>query len=166
MILESEDYFERLWTVYELATFLTVQPRGRVVFLQVNLPPVVFVANVIFTITTLVNFTMKTGYVNNTVQLTSSVVVVVFFIPGVFAFVLLMRRWVGDRERRAAFLGHFFRVEQARCSKEDDRVPVMTSIARLLQDMGGLRPGVLCKRRHRSSTTWSGTRCLWSCARP
>ena len=141
VILESDDYFERLWTVYELATFLTVQPRGRVVSLPENLPPVVFVTNVIITITTLVNFTMKTGYVNNTVQLTSSVVVVVFFIPGIFTLVLLMRRWVGDRERKVAFLGHFFRVEQAWCSNEDDRVPVMTNIARLLQDMGGLRQG-------------------------
>ena len=52
-----------------------------------------------------------------------------------------MRRWSGDRERKISSLGDAFRVEQARCSNEDDRVPVMENIAKLLQDMGDLRPG-------------------------
>ena len=81
VILESDDYFERLWTVYELATFLTVQPHGRVVFLPVNLPPVVFVANVLFTINSLVSFALKTVYVNDIVQLTFSVVRGLFLHP-------------------------------------------------------------------------------------
>ena len=36
LILQTDDYLERLWTVYEVATFLRLNLKGRLVILPVN----------------------------------------------------------------------------------------------------------------------------------
>ena len=64
VVLEDDDYLERLWTVYELATFLTLQPDGRVVILPVNLPMGVVVSSLVLTMSVVLNWSLRTNVVN------------------------------------------------------------------------------------------------------
>ena len=43
VVLYTRDYTQRVWTVYEMACFLCFHPEGRLVWLPVNLPPLVLV---------------------------------------------------------------------------------------------------------------------------
>ena len=69
VVLDSEDYLRRLWTVYELASFMIIRPRGRVVYLPVNLSVFVSVTCAAFLIVGLLLFVVKLEEVNDAVNL-------------------------------------------------------------------------------------------------
>ena len=80
VVLDSEDYLRRLWTDYELASFVIIRPRGRVVFLPVNFSVFVSVTFAAFLMVGLLLFVVKLLEVNDAVSLglPSAVLGVVF----------------------------------------------------------------------------------------
>ena len=136
VVLQANDYLERLWTVYELATFLVFHPEGRLVILPLNLPGVVLVSSAAFTMFGLVGFTFRTALVNEAVPFAaiySSISAILIRVPFVVFAVFMMRRWATEEETRANHLQHHFSIGSARCANEDDRAPVMANIVTMLQ---------------------------------
>ena len=147
VVLQDDDYLERLWTVYELATFLSLQPNGRVVILPVNLPIVVLVSSLSLTTSQLLNWSLKTKVVTGVSPISTPTTwfsVVVIILPALFVavfFVVLLRRWATEQEKRAQHLLHRFSIGSAQCTNEDDRAPVMANITALLRNTSRLPNG-------------------------
>ena len=139
VVLEGDDYLERLWTVYELATFLTLQPDGRVVILPVNLPMGV----VALTMSVMLHWSLRTNVVDEVLEVSAHTMwfSVVVLITHTLLSVVLMRRWATEQEKRAHHLQHHFSVRSARCTNEDDRAPVMANITALFQFTSRLEHG-------------------------
>ena len=139
LILESDDYMNRLWTVYELATFLSLHPRNRIVMLPVNLPQYVFVGSTVTSILHLVSFFLRSTAVNRIFPVAVTLGVFVgplVLLPGCIVLVFLTRRSAVEQRRRKLHLLHSFSVGSAECSNEDDRAPVLANISALLKELG------------------------------
>ena len=148
LALETDDYLERLWTVYELATFVMLHPEGRIVMLNVNLPPIVLVGSMILTILALVSFALQSTTMNRFLLVAATLstyagviiqlplLIFIVQVPCVLFIVIFMRRTAVEQERRAANLFHHFGIGRAGCTKEADRGPVLANITSLLHQMG------------------------------
>ena len=126
VVLLTDDYLERLWTVYEVATFIMLHPKGRLVVLKVNLPPVHDVSAFFFV--------LNTKAVNTYLPVVGSTAGSVY-VPVLLLFVLKLRRWALEQERRAAYLLSSFSVRSVKCSNESDYAPVMANIRAVLEQM-------------------------------
>ena len=138
VVLETDDYLERLWTVYELATYLLLHPQGRLVMLPVNLPPTVLLFSIVLTTCELISFVHRSTIVNEYLPFAASLGVwlaVLFHLPVFFIYVILLRRWAVEQQRRTAQLLHHFSIASAECANEDDRGPVMANITAMLNRM-------------------------------
>ena len=59
VVLFSKSYLQRLWTVYELASQLILQPQGRIVMLDLDAAPTVFLASAFWMISQCGGFVFK-----------------------------------------------------------------------------------------------------------
>ena len=130
-MLDCDDYFERLWTVYELSSFL-LRSRCEFAFLPVNLP---------FTVCTMSLATtpgIKSTFVHELAPWMATLeqfAAPLMLLPMFISLHLVQRMWAREQSRRLRRL-ESFSISTAECSSEDDSAPVEHNIAQLLQDLG------------------------------
>ena len=89
-MLYTRAYTQKVWTVYEMACFLCVHPKGHLVWLPVSLPPVVFVGSFAVWLWCVTSWAMRLTVVLDMI----SVPHVLFYavtVPGVLAITHMFR---------------------------------------------------------------------------
>ena len=135
VVLDSDVYFKRLWTVYELASCLVVDSTKLVVFLPVNLPATLHGLSSVVCIGLVVLFLCSTSWVDELFPSLNSVPIelrlFVLLCPSFAIATVIMRRWAREQARRKARL-QSFSIRNAECSDESDRKLVHADIVNLL----------------------------------
>ena len=146
LVLHTDDYFERLWTVYEVATFLLSNPKGRLVMLPVNLSITIVVGSLAHTMSSLLSFTIRTAVVSRAlpVYTPTTLFYPVVSVPFLLLLVLLTRRQAMEEKRRAEHLLYRFSIGGAKCANEADREPVKANIMASLRMMDHSREEATC----------------------
>jgi hypothetical protein len=146
LVVYTDTYLEKLWTVYELASFLAIHPRHKLDVLPVFLPVVivisvlvytVFHVTVVYTHSTYVIDAMYFGHDDMRQQhrFVYASVVMMFGLPTCTVCALLFRIWLQTLqliERRASE----FSVEAAKCFDEADRPIVQEGIHVFMKAIG------------------------------
>lgn len=133
VVLDCEDYLQRLWTVYELGSFLL--RNCKIVFLPVKLPPAVTIMCFETTLAALVNELCKTRFVSASAPELTTYAQSVALLPGVIAVAIIFRSWAKEQSRRLSRL-EAFSIATARCFDEGDRAPVLRNVTHLLYHTG------------------------------
>ena len=139
VVLESEEYFRRLWTVYELSSFL-LRRRCELVFLPVKLPFAVCIMSLATTVAIFVSEVMKSTFVHALAPWIATLGLFTTPLPLLPTFIsipIVQRMWAREQSRRLSRL-ESFSISTAKCSSEDDRAPVERNIMLLLKDLGHL----------------------------
>lgn len=128
-------YFKKLWTMYEVASFLTLQPGGRMKVIPVVLPTVLFAVSwldqIAFVLIFLTSMPSLGDDVSSMVPLTFHII----YFVAVMAFICILRRWAEERHQMFE-ISQQFRVADAVCSIESDRAAVQTNIVALMKHFG------------------------------
>ena len=142
IVLDCDDYLERLWTVYELSSFL-LRPRCEFLFLPVKLPLAVWIMSMTATAGLLMVELRKTTFVYDFAPWTEfwePLAVAVTLCPMFCALAVVQRMWAREQARRLSRL-ECFSIAAAKCSSEPDRAPVLQNIALMMEDTGRLKNG-------------------------
>ena len=142
VVLYTKSYLQRLWTVYELASQLILQPQGRIVMLDLDAAPTVFLASAVWMISQCGGFVFKMK------SLQGSHPPVVDrrrgFVPWLAAFIPflltthLLRRRAKAHSRSIDELVQKFSLRSAACVREADRAPVERNVVEMLKSQGRL----------------------------
>ena len=138
VVLDSDEYFERLWTVYELSIFL-LRPCSQILFLPVKLPLAVCMmsmttmAGLLFSV---MNETFDVPGIKDIpdisgVRASTAVVLLASWSPLIMLLAIVQRMWAREQDRRLRRV-KCFSFAAARCSSEDDRPVVGGNVARML----------------------------------
>ena len=138
VVLDSDEYFQRLWTVYELSSFL-LRPRCQILFLPVKLPLAVCLMSITTmdaTFVSAINLTFDVAGIKDLPQLGSismsrTVILVASWSPAFVLLATVHRMWAREQCGRLMRV-QCFRFAEARCSSEDDRAVVEGNVAQLL----------------------------------
>ena len=133
VVLYTRVYTQKVWTVYEMACFLCVHPGSGLIWLPVNLPPVVFVGSAAVLLTTLVEWGASLTHVRKILALPDLFYVATNF-PGVVAFTFMFRTLARKQAESNEDL-RLFSVRNAVCAVESDRAKVERNIASLMKDL-------------------------------
>jgi len=128
IILYTDSYLQKLWTVYELATFLAVKPLNKLHVVPVLLPMVWIIGLLIMYASGLVALLIATGYKFASGVLIGGLVPSILFVPA-------LRRWAHDLERIPQRLANFT-CDGLLCMYEDDRRLVYGNIVELMKAAG------------------------------
>ena len=145
VVLDSDSYFNRLWTVYELGSCLVVDRNKLIVFLPVNLPPYVHGCSAAVCAGTVIFFLVSTAEAEELFPILSSLsfearLFVLNFVA-LAIFVVIMRRWSREQDRRKSRV-HNFSIRNAVCTDERDREAVQANIVNLVKDAGLFASGL------------------------
>ena len=136
IVLDSESYFNRLWTVYELASCLVVDSGKPIVFLPVNLPVHLHGAGAVICFATVLHFLLNTAWAHETFPIlkgASAAVLVLLLLPGFAIVTVVLRRWAREQARRKTRL-QSFSIRDSECTDERDRQAVYANIVNLIED--------------------------------
>ena len=137
VILQSEEYLERLWTVHELGTVLLIHKSPNIIILPLNIAPFLFACSAVHTISELCKWTVRTTWA---AKLGVSATLMINLPPCVhtmvvIAFVLFFRRSEKEQERRRRQL-RTFSISFAKCGQEEDRASVQNNIFAMMKAIG------------------------------
>ena len=143
VVLHTNNYLQRLWTVYEMASHLILQPQGRILTLDLDAAPTVFLASAFWMIKQWGVFVSKIkrleGVLPSIIVLRgrAHVPLLLGFIPLLWLTSLLRRR-AKAHTRSIDELLQNFSVRSAACVCEADRAPVERNIVEMLKSQGQL----------------------------
>lgn len=126
LIIYSDMYLTRLWTVYEVACFLSLHTTARLTVIPIYQPIMVLLSTFTWylaeaiSVTLLINGGPK-NYVLQTI--------------GTFVMVWFMRRWARMKVQIQERMENF-RVQDCECACEEDRPLVLVNIALLMRGIG------------------------------
>ena len=133
VVLYSEVYLQRLWTVFELTAFLAVKPDGRLVVQPVILGQVAFFLFVTETFRTLEVFLMPMpsswGQLTLTDHLPSVAIMALDFL-GILICTIILRIWGRTRANMMQQICNFT-FAGAKCQVEADRIEIMGAVKAL-----------------------------------
>jgi len=120
VILYSDAYLTRLWTVYELASYLLLQPDGRVEFLPVDIPQLPLIGLVI------VSFAPRSHFYE------------FWWVAELIGLLLmsLMCRWLAALHKRMYAAFENFDMFETKCFYEADRRVVESNVEAYMKHMG------------------------------
>ena len=142
VVLYTNNYLQRLWTVYEMASHLILQPQGRILTLDLDAAPTVFLASAFLMIKQWEVFVSKIKRLEGV--LPSIVLRGRAYVPALLAFIpvlwgtSLLRRRAKAHTRSIDELVQNFSVRSAACVCEADRAPVEINIVEMLKSQGQL----------------------------
>jgi len=135
VVLYSDVYLQKLWTVYEVATFLFLHPQGKLKWLPVIFPKVVFSGLVLVSLSRLCLSLFSTKLVQDTVMVdarhvryASWLVRWALMLPCITAFSLILRQWAKQQALMKRRLRKFT-IAEASCLEENDREIIMGNVA-------------------------------------
>lgn len=138
VVLYSDLYLERLWTVFELSTFLALKPNGRLLVQPVALGPLTFffVAIQAFRVLEVVLLPSRWDQLlSDPVTFAWGVTVMSLDLLGLLLCALLLRIW-GRTRASLAQQAAAFSFCRAKCHVEADRDQISTAIQVLAEKVG------------------------------
>jgi len=127
LVLYSDIYLQKLWTVYELATYLMLYPRGDLVFRPVFFPQVVLwgmamvgFSRITFEIYGLDFVHQRLHHAGVSAWVLNDWLWPLMTLPSIFVMTAMMRRWAEEQEKTRERLSSFS-IRNATCLSEDDR---------------------------------------------
>lgn len=140
LVIYSDTYLHKLWTVYELACFMTLHPRNRLTVVPVILADVMIMGiNLFFLISVLDTVSsmtaVRTALGGAQSEMAGYILKLLFALPCVVALCKVWRNWLQELcriDEQAAD----FSVLKAECFNEGDRPLVQNSIARFMRGIG------------------------------
>eukprot|EP00928_Gymnodinium_smaydae_P053971 TRINITY_DN37828_c0_g1_i1.p1 TRINITY_DN37828_c0_g1~~TRINITY_DN37828_c0_g1_i1.p1 ORF type:complete len:614 (-),score=119.80 TRINITY_DN37828_c0_g1_i1:38-1879(-) len=152
VVLYSDVYLQKLWTVYELATFLLLFPSSRLYVQPVLLTKVVLMGMLTVCASRLAfafyyfrirRFIILDFHISQFTmgRLTTWMVPeLAIFLPFLLLMVVVLRRWAAQRLKIYTQL-RSFNIYQASCLNEQDRVVVERNVAVFATHLGFAEPG-------------------------
>ena len=139
VVLYSEVYLRRLWTVFELTTFLALKPKANLLVQPVILGPVTFFLVVVQSLRILEVFLVPSAW-EGLSSLDPSLcaaagVVVALDLLGILACTVLLRTWGCIRANMESQIQQFS-FAGAECHVEADRIEIMGAIKALARQEG------------------------------
>lgn len=130
LVCYNQLYLSKLWTVYELATFLTTSPASNIKFMPTHIPEFVVCGLLIFYVVDMTNLALQwTG---------SKLQPMLYSYPFLCLGVALMLRRASRERLQIRTRLMAFRVRDAHCFCEDDREIVNTNVAQMMRLSLGL----------------------------
>lgn len=137
VVLQSDVYFDRLWTTYEMASRLVVDGGRGIVILPVNLPSFVLGSSAAVTIALVIFFlvtnTQSKGLLPILQHLPVAVQIFIVLLPLCAAVIVIFRMWSREQATRKNRVQNFS-IRNVACTDERDRKPVYANIVNLLED--------------------------------
>ena len=142
VILQADDYLQRLWTVFEFGSVLLVHTSPSIVVLPVTMAPPVLFSCILFAMNQLLAFTSETALVaafgmHSVVRFYGPLLV---HVTTLLLGNLSLRSGHRESERRVNELADFS-ILTARCAVEEDRAVVHRKIALMMQATGTMEAG-------------------------
>ena len=139
VVLYSELYLQRLWTVFELTTFIALKPEGRIVVQPVILGPVAGYFVIIQALRIPELFLVPLSWQNlRAIDLASaigSIVIISVDLLSLFFGAVLLRMWGRIRSRMTQQI-ESFSFDHAECHIEADRIEILGAIKALARKEG------------------------------
>lgn len=140
LIVYSDLYLQKLWTVYELASNLVLHPGGPVIVVPVFLPELVLRGILFWLVFTTIHLTMSLEVIwdfvdNSTLSHYLDVGVTLgLMLPASAALMVTQRKWARKRADIQRLVENFS-ITRAACFCEDDRPVVQGNIASFMRDL-------------------------------
>eukprot|EP00443_Scrippsiella_acuminata_P003009 CAMPEP_0115272812 /NCGR_PEP_ID=MMETSP0270-20121206/54820_1 /TAXON_ID=71861 /ORGANISM="Scrippsiella trochoidea, Strain CCMP3099" /LENGTH=550 /DNA_ID=CAMNT_0002689239 /DNA_START=78 /DNA_END=1728 /DNA_ORIENTATION=- len=138
LIIYSDTYTKKLWTMYELATFLAIRGPGRLVvvpaFLASMIPKAFACAAAYSLVSELLCITVFVDYVGFS-RSTVTLLTTLTYLPLLVAANALFRWWAHEQRRMLEAPPRHFNYANATCFVESDRELVNGNIARYMKDL-------------------------------
>lgn len=129
VIVYTDIYLTKLWTVYEVACFLSLHPTSHLVVLPTFQPVIVFGGIASLFVIRMVGLMLLTQGL--------ALLISTFFLRGlvIVALTVILRRWARDKAAIHQRIARFH-VDACTCFCEDDRPVVYQNIAVLMREVG------------------------------
>jgi len=143
VVLFSEMYLTRLWTVYELTTFLALKPEGELLVQPVILGPVTAYLVILQTFQSqqlfLAPSDMEQFATMDVISITFATVSMGLNMLGLFCGAIFLRMWGRTRANMGAQIADFS-FEHALCHSEEDRKTIFSAIKKIAREGGLVEP--------------------------
>jgi len=134
VIVYTDVYLQRLWTVYEIASYLALHPGHDIVLLPTSIAQLVLKSMAFLYLTELGLLALSVLFSPEEQALVLAVNSAVIW-PGVFGFTTLMRAWARDQAKIHTGMRTFL-VQSAVCYDENDRQVVQGNIVAFMRKLG------------------------------
>ena len=131
VVLYTRTYTQKVWTVFEMACFLCVHPEGRLVWLPVSLPPVVFAGSFAVWLWTLISWALRLTVVQQMIKIPPYLFYAVNA-PAFLALACLLRDVAREQALSDDDLRRFC-IREAICAVESDRAVVQDNVVSLMK---------------------------------
>ena len=142
LVIFTEVYLEKLWTVYEMACFLTLHPDDHLIVVPTYLPTTILSGIIFMYLAGLANILLKsiaTGFDASYICYPLAL----FGLGLVLRHAVRTKEAIRQRTRR-------FRLEECRCVVEDDRQWVFGNIKVLMESTGAVASDAPVEQVHRA----------------
>jgi len=142
LVIYSDTYLHKLWTVYELAAFMTLQPTHRLRVVPVILADVMVMGINLFLLVCMMDLITDMDAVHSALGVesfgaASYAVTAAFVLPAVVMFCKIWRKWMHELSRIHE-QAMSFSVFKAACFNEEDRPLIYHSIAKFMKGIGAV----------------------------
>eukprot|EP00812_Abedinium_dasypus_P013985 NODE_749_length_1377_cov_262.998487.p1 GENE.NODE_749_length_1377_cov_262.998487~~NODE_749_length_1377_cov_262.998487.p1 ORF type:complete len:379 (-),score=113.05 NODE_749_length_1377_cov_262.998487:223-1359(-) len=137
LLMHSDVYLRRLWTVYELATVLVLKPKVRLTLWPLDLALVALIGNSLLLAFVVLELLQKLFWVEG-ITLEATRTLMFAFAPQLL-WTIVCRHWERT-QRRLKDDVHNFSVKQAVCAVESDRVLVESNVVAFMRGQGMVKP--------------------------
>lgn len=160
LVLYSDVYLEKLWTMYEIATYLLLTPKGRLMVEPVCLPAFTLSFFFVTVVSRIVSIIVRTSITEHNFspeqrghgELTVAMNAALSW-PYLLVIVIVVRKWCAEQDNLRSRLMEFG-VDRARCLAEADRRIVEHDIATFTRQSGLASPMATQKEALRSFDTF------------
>ena len=138
VVLYTRVYTQKVWTVYEMACFLLLNPEGHLVWLPLNLPPAILLGTAVSLLADLASWTLRQRSVMTVVAIPYFLVPVAY-IPSLFVFHIGLRKVSREQAQSRADLRNFS-IKDAVCAVERDRITVEDNVVSVMKLLEHVQP--------------------------
>jgi len=138
VVLYTRVYTQKVWTVYEMACFLLLNPEGHLVWLPVNLPPTILAGTAIALLADLVAWTLRRRFMMTVVAIPDYLPSLAY-IPGLIVLHIQFRKVSREQAQSRADLRNFS-IKDAVCAVESDRTTVEGNVVSVMKLLEHVQP--------------------------
>jgi len=138
VVLYTRVYTQKVWTVYEMACFLLLNPEGHLVWLPVNLPPTILAGTAIALLADLVAWTLRRRFMMTVVAIPDYLPSLAY-IPGLIVLHIQFRKVSREQAQSRADLRNFS-IKDAVCAVESDRITVEDNVVCVMRLLEHVQP--------------------------
>mmetsp|Transcript_32717 Transcript_32717/g.93972 ORF Transcript_32717/g.93972 Transcript_32717/m.93972 type:complete len:585 (+) Transcript_32717:98-1852(+) len=142
VVVYNDVYLQKLWTVYELASFLALQPGGELTVIPLFFPNLVWKGLLFYWIVNLIYIVVHLRPIQELLASTglgslASVLHALLALPAVYAFCTIFRVRMQEQQKIRTHVDNFS-IFDAKCFAESDRAIVQSNIARFMRGIGSV----------------------------